>query len=260
MTMPNYMADVAEEMRWKSRMIRRDFAHHRLSAGENREDLVSEFLRQHLPSRFGVDTGFVISTDGQFSNQADLLVVDKENNAPLYPNYRNRLWPVESVYALVEVKTRLSPTAIKDAVAKGRKFKRMDREFCQASTPQKTTSSLFVIWAFESPEPGLVEQNFIEELRDTDVDEQPDLVIIPNVLVAQMGVYRDIAKLGEPGSQFRRDLEVKLDGDLSGVHQEPLTVYAFGENSLMAWYVWMDSWLRQAGSRFCDPIRYATGQ
>ena len=124
MTMTNYMADVAVEMRRKSDEIRRDFAHHRLSAGENREDLVRQFLRDHLPDRFGVDTGFVISMDGQFSNQADLLVVDKMNNAPLYPNYRNRLWPVESVYALIEVKTQLNPAELRDAVQKGRKFKK----------------------------------------------------------------------------------------------------------------------------------------
>ena len=107
--MVNYMSDVAEEMSWKSDKIRRDFAQHRLSAGENRQDLVGQFLVDHLPKRFGVDTGFVISRDGGISNQADLVVVDKENNAPLYGDYRNKLWPVESVYALVEVKTRLNP-------------------------------------------------------------------------------------------------------------------------------------------------------
>ena len=36
----NYMSDVAEEMSRKSAKIRHDFAQHRLSDGENRQDLV----------------------------------------------------------------------------------------------------------------------------------------------------------------------------------------------------------------------------
>ncbi|WP_414708831.1 DUF6602 domain-containing protein [Roseateles sp.] len=93
-------------MRAKSSSIRRDFASHRLSAGENREDLVAAFLSDHLPQRFGVGSGMVISHEGLFSNQADLVVVDALNNSPLYGTSRNQLWPVEAVYSLLEVKTR----------------------------------------------------------------------------------------------------------------------------------------------------------
>lgn len=48
----------------------------------------------------------VISHEGLFSNQADLVVVDALNNSPLYGTSRNQLWPVEAVYSLLEVKTR----------------------------------------------------------------------------------------------------------------------------------------------------------
>lgn len=122
MTLPDYLADVARALREQSASIRRDFAVHRLSAGGNREDLVERFLAEHLPERFGVSTGLVISHDGLFSNQADLVVVDTVNNAPLYGSFRNKLWPVESVYALVEVKTSLSPSELRDCVSKGRRF------------------------------------------------------------------------------------------------------------------------------------------
>ena len=39
----------------------------------------------------------VISHDGVFPNQADLVVVDEQNNAPLYAATHNKLWPVEAV-------------------------------------------------------------------------------------------------------------------------------------------------------------------
>ena len=195
--MVTYMSDVAEEMSWKSDKIRRDFAQHRLSAGENRQDLVGQFLVDHLPKRFGVDTGFVISRDGGISNQADLVVVDKENNAPLYADYRNKLWPVESVYALVEVKTRLNPDDLDDSISKGRRFKSLPREFCQTRVPQHIENSLFVIWAFESPQPKLLKERLIEKLQDIDIAEQPDFVVVPDILVAHMGRYHETVRLGE---------------------------------------------------------------
>lgn len=255
MVMPQYMSDVAKEMTWRSENIRRDFAQHRLSAGENRQDLVKQFLVDHLPERFGIDTGFIISSDNQFSNQADLIIVDKQNNAPLYSGYRNRLWPVESVYALIEVKTHLTPTDIGDAVEKGRRFKSMKREFCYTSTPQPTENSLYAIWAFESPTPAVLKDNLKQALHDIDLDLQPDLVVVPGCLVSAMGNYLGMAILGEPGSERRRIMEQEYP-NLSVPSGAPVAVYDLGDISLLAWYIWLDSWLRQAGSRFCDPIRY----
>ena len=65
-----YLGDISKEMVRKSEAIRRDFATHRLSGGENREDLLQKFLRDHLPLRFGVHRGLVFSSEGLFSNQA----------------------------------------------------------------------------------------------------------------------------------------------------------------------------------------------
>ena len=56
--MVSYLSDVAEEMSWESDNIRRDVDQHRLSAGENRQDLVGQFLRKHLPKRFDIDERF----------------------------------------------------------------------------------------------------------------------------------------------------------------------------------------------------------
>ncbi len=256
MMLSDYMSDVAEEMAWRSAKMRRDFAQHRQSAGENREGLVRRFLEDHLPSRFGVDTGFVVSSDGRFSKQADLLIVDKENNAPLHSGYRHRLWPVESVYALIEVKTRLSPREMDDAVSKGRRFKSLPRDFCRVRADQHISESLFAIWAFEAPKPATVKENLANRLAHLDISEQPDLVVVPDRLVAHLGMYRELARLGELGSQYRRELEHQHQSDLSSLLDGPLDVYDLGKHSLLAWYVWFDSWLRQAGSRFCDPIKY----
>ena len=51
-----YLKDMVQEMRNKSAVIRRDFATHRLSAGDNREDLGKLFLTVHLPNRLRIST------------------------------------------------------------------------------------------------------------------------------------------------------------------------------------------------------------
>ena len=252
----DYLADVAREMKARSSAIRRDFASHRLSAGENRENLVAEFLKEHFPLRFGINSGMVISHDGVFSNQADLVVVDALNNAPLYATSRNQLWPAEAVYALVEVKTALGPAELRDAVNKGRRFKSLRRNFCEAGQGQRIRDSLFVIWSFEAASPETLKDNLFQALEEVPRAEQPDLVVVPDMLVARAGSYLELSKLGQPGSPYRTQLQTAHGSNLDALIPEVAEVGEMGENALLAWYVWFDSWLRQAGPRVSDPKEY----
>ena len=256
MLLPQYLSDIARDMREKSTAIRRDFASHRLSAGENREDLVAGFLTNHLPRKFGVSTGMIISHDGVFSNQADLVVVDEQNNAPLHASSRNKLWPVEAVYALVEVKTTLNPAELVDAIAKGRKFKSLTRRYCQAGEVSRITDSLFVIWGFHSATSATVKTNLFAALAGVPRSEQPDLIVVPDQFVARGGTYLELSLLGQPNSQYREQLHAQHGPNLEALIAEPVAVFELGENALLAWYVWFDSWLRQAGSRLTDPVAY----
>ncbi len=256
MIFPEYLSDVAREMRSKSASIRRDFASHRLSAGENREDIVEKFLIDHLPRKFGVSSGMVISHDGTFSNQADLLVVDALNNSPLYATTRNQLWPVEAIYALVEVKTSLNPSDLSDAIAKGRRFKTLNRRFCETGLPQRMTDSLFVIWGFDCPSPATFKDNLLTALSGVPRSEQPDFIIVPDRIVVRTGTYFELSRLGQPNSPYRAQLHQQHGPNLAGLMPELAEVNDFGEHSLLAWYVWFDSWLRQSGSRFTDPVTY----
>jgi hypothetical protein len=255
MVLPDYLADVAREMKAKSASIRRDFASHRLSAGENREDLVAAFLREHLPQRFGVGSGLVISGTGLFSNQADLLVTDAFNNSPLYASSSNQLWATEAVYSLIEVKTTLTLPELKDAIAKGRRFKTLPREFTDAGHGQRIRDSLFVIWAFDCPSTKTLKANLQAELAGVPLNEQPDFVVVPDRVVARLGSYLELSVLGQPGSAHRTALHRVHGADLSAVIG-PLQLYDMGENALLAWYIWFDSWLRQSGGRLTTPAAY----
>lgn len=256
MVLPEYLSDVAREMRSQSASIRRDFATHRLSAGENREELVAKFLTDHLPQKFGISSGMVISHEGAFSNQADLVVVDVLNNSPLYAATRNQLWPVEAVYALVEVKTTLNPADLKDCINKGRKFKMLPRRYCELGRGQRITDSLFVIWGFECPAPSTFKENLFTALSSVPRQEQPDLIVVPDRIIARAGTYLEVSRLGQPNSPYRARLHAQHGASLDALIHEPAEVGDLGENSLLAWYVCFDSWLRQAGSRLTDLVAY----
>ena len=255
MSIADYMNDAAREMRRRSKAIRRDFAMHRGAAGDRREDLVTKFLEDHLPRRFGVRYGFAISSDGLVSNQADVLIVDQDNNAPLHPGSSHELWPVEAVYALVEVKTKLPPRDLRDAVDKCRRFRQLRRRFvCDSS--QKIKESLFVIWSFDGAKPKTISGNLMSVVSDVPAHERPDFVVDLNGFVAMSGNYLEISRLGQPNSDHRNRLEEQHGPDLSVLLPNPIRAFDFADNSLLVWYVWFDSWLRHAGTRRCDPVAY----
>lgn len=212
------------------------------------------FLTDHLPTRFQVDRGLVLASNEEFSNQADLVVVDGLNNAPLHSTKPHPIWPVESVYALVEVKTSLDAGQLRDAVAKGRTFKRLPRDFSESRHP-KITDSLFVIWAFNGPRPTTVKANLVEILEGVPPVERPDLVVIPDQLVATSGHYLEISRLGQPLSSHRSYAQQEHTGDL-GRLLPIVDVLDSGPNSLLVWFWWFHSWLMAAGDRTFNPFAY----
>ena len=86
--------------------------------------------------------------------------------------------------------------------------------------------------------------------------EQPDLIVVPDQFIARAGAYLELSAIGQPNSAHRAQLHAQHGPNLEALIAEPASVFELGENALLAWYVWFDSWLRQAGSRLTDPVAY----
>jgi hypothetical protein len=256
MKIHEYFADVADELNRKSARVRRDFATHRPSGGENRESVVGSFLKENLPMHFGVDTGLILAQSGEFTRQADLCIVDQTWNAPLYLTSPNRIWPIEAVYALIEVKTRLSPSNLSDAIEKCRRFKTLPRQFDDAPATPQITDSLFVLWAFEGPSAATVKRNINKALEKVPRAEQPDYIVIPDSVVATAGSYRELARAGQPGSTYREQILRESGGDIEGVIGEPIEVLELGQHALLVFFLWLTSWLKRAGQRSAPLMAY----
>lgn len=115
------------------------FVQHAGDRGENREELLQAFLEKHLPIRYGVLKGEILTQDGSKSHSADIIIYDALN-APVLYSGRTAVLPVESVYGIIEVKSTLSKAELLDATRKIEAFKRLaPRDLSVIQTREYTT-------------------------------------------------------------------------------------------------------------------------
>ncbi len=75
--------------------------------GRLHENIIKDLLKQVTPGKCSIGTGFIINSFGEISPQCDIVVYDDFFNKPLIPDMSAKLFPIESVYAFIEVKTTL---------------------------------------------------------------------------------------------------------------------------------------------------------
>jgi uncharacterized protein DUF6602 len=100
------------------------FIQHSGDKGENREEILVEFLRIHLPKRYGVTKGEVITKEGNRSHAIDIIIYDTVNCPVLYSG-KTSILPIEGIYGIIEVKSSLSKPELDDALSKIESFKRL---------------------------------------------------------------------------------------------------------------------------------------
>jgi hypothetical protein len=91
---------------------------HQGEKGGIRERRVADFLSTYLPQKYGIGTGHIIDRHGHISNQTDIVIYDALNGIALPVDKYYSLFPCESVYAAIEVKSKL--TASKSDVEESR--------------------------------------------------------------------------------------------------------------------------------------------
>jgi len=106
--------------------IQSQIKHHGERGGQA-EAVLREFLRQYLPSCYGVSRGEIVDTVGRTSRQCDLVIYDSSKCPLLVAGQDYQVFPVEPVVAVGEVKSVLTRVELKDAVNKIASVKRLRR-------------------------------------------------------------------------------------------------------------------------------------
>jgi hypothetical protein len=87
------------------------------SSGMNAENYFRDLLRQYLPRRYAIESGFVVNAKGDRSSLIDILIVDALNIPPLSVEPHFKIFPAEAVVGAVEI-TSAPKTLVKGSSAK----------------------------------------------------------------------------------------------------------------------------------------------
>jgi hypothetical protein len=100
------------------------FVKHAGDRGENREVILREFLATHLPKKYAVTKGEVVTKAGEQGHSADVIIYDAPSCPVLFIE-QTAVVPIEGVYGIIEVKSRLSKAEFLDAARKIEAFKKL---------------------------------------------------------------------------------------------------------------------------------------
>ncbi len=91
---------------------------HPSANGTATEQIWIELFSQFLPARYRAAPAFIINAAGQRSRQIDIAIFDALASPPLFPNPAGIHIPIESIYAVFEVKPTISKQWLRDASMK----------------------------------------------------------------------------------------------------------------------------------------------
>lgn len=123
--------------------------------GTFRELFVAQLLHPLLPQQYGIGSGVVIDDWGRQSKQSDIIIYDRRLLPPILMAEGRGLFPIDSVLAIVEVKSKLAARDYIDIVEAAKFFYPYDKEHLHIATPGKLSKSgtkypLYTIFAYTS--------------------------------------------------------------------------------------------------------------
>jgi hypothetical protein len=197
MTLDELFRQTEEALLAKSREA--GFVEHLGDRGENREELLRDFLQSNLPRRYGVGKGAAVARDGQQTHSADVVIYDALDCPILYSG-RTQVFPIEGVYGIIEVKSRLSKAELLDACDKIRAFKELaPRELSvittrEGATVHRPSRPFAIVLAFQ------LADNSLDSLSKNWDDKNKEIHTVNNFanLVAVLGsglVHYELADL-----------------------------------------------------------------
>ncbi|HRK70011.1 MAG TPA: hypothetical protein PLA85_00370 [Micropepsaceae bacterium] len=96
--------------------------------GRIAEGIIRGVLTRILPKRFAIGTGVVVSASGEMSRQTDIVIFDNFYNAPLLLDSGVGIFPIETVFATMEVKSRLNKRTLENSLRAIKVIRKLSRQ------------------------------------------------------------------------------------------------------------------------------------
>ena len=183
-TVAQLFTEAARKLRAEFEYIRSTNPHSG-EKGSEAEGVLRDFLNHHLPQRFRAASGIIIDTANSLTPQTDVIVYDALTS-PIY-RYSEKvlILPLDTVAAVVEVKSRLNKKEIEDGYEKIAACKRLKKTPVSAGDQQATGSdlkgvaTLGVIFGFSSDTSLATLAKHVERLNGQyEPTAWPDLIVL----------------------------------------------------------------------------------
>ena len=222
---------------------------HKGAKGEGREEIVKRFLKEYLPKSFGIGSGFVIDSTGRSSLQQDIVIYDVAK-CPILYDLGSQVFPVEGVYAVIEVKSNLNGEELNDSIEKILSVKKLQKtEFFMPRSEIIETHRIYgkdyqffptlgYVFAFDSIELGALTSKLYtqNQQRGLAIENRVDVIcVLKRGLVLSYHDKKGITPLPEPDTYL---------------------CFSESESSLLLFYLLFMAIITQAKTNPINLIRY----
>lgn len=97
------------------------------SKGDSSERVWLELLQKYLPVRYRAERAHVVDSNGEFSEQIDVVIFDRQYSPFIFDFQDQKVIPAESVYAVFEAKQAINAAQVDYAQKKAASVRRLHR-------------------------------------------------------------------------------------------------------------------------------------
>lgn len=125
-SLPQLLEGLHDDIHQRLETARKSF-HHPGTKGDVSERIWLELFKKYLPERYRAEKAHVVDSQGNFSQQMDVVIFDRQYS-PFIFNYQDEfIIPAESVYAVFEAKQSIDADYVTYAKAKVDSVRKLHR-------------------------------------------------------------------------------------------------------------------------------------
>src|SRR5271170_7064661 len=120
------LAGLHDDIEQRLSIARKSFSHPG-TKGNASEHVWLELLQNYLPQRYQAASAHVVDSEGQFSDQIDVVIFDRQYSPFIFTFEGQKIIPAESVYAVFETKQTLNTELLRYAREKCASVRKLRR-------------------------------------------------------------------------------------------------------------------------------------
>lgn len=125
-SLPQLLKNLHKDIEHQLSTVRTSFAHPGMK-GDGSENVWIELFNNYLPERYRASKAFVVDSNGDFSEQQDVVIFDRQYSPFVFQYKEQTVIPAESVYAVFEAKQSANRELIQYAQKKAASVRKLHR-------------------------------------------------------------------------------------------------------------------------------------